>query len=390
MPHDVNTGRIFRQTVGGVMLGIVDPADVCPILGTVERGFAQLCTDPNINPDALFKPYEHSSGPIEANFATGGPDGKYGFTIPETNNSIFDIYNTLWAHKTPQTWFNLQEFDKYNHRVRYEDRPWGVELVETEATYMFSATWGHSSLNFDNEYVCPKSMALFQNYYFAIAIFVNTASGWSFRYGISDSQPISYGNGCLISVAKSAFDRTTDTQPLTIIAIPFICQYSLYHNGAGTTNIAELSQRKLNINYKSTRYMYLSGTAPAQQSYELIVTSVTKVSDLVIRVAGTAEKLVSGGGNSITFWPLYRFYGQVNGYDELLEDEYTYRQGVTPVVTNLNVPMGQIVQWYVDINYLPGGNPPPASVSAIDRATIRLQSQSASSANTIPHDYTFN
>ena len=114
MPKDLTTGRIYRETVSGVTYGVVDPSDVGPIIGSSSTDIATLCTHSSINPDALFKPYEHTN-PDNPNFATGGPDGKYGFTIPSGEDYDWrgpSFRNELWEFNPPETWFNLIEFDR--------------------------------------------------------------------------------------------------------------------------------------------------------------------------------------------------------------------------------------------------------------------------------------
>ena len=358
MPHDLSTGRIYRETTGGETYGIIDPGDVCPILGiTGEGSVGALCTHANINRDALFKPYKHTD-PLNPNFATGGPDGKYGWTIPDTQNDIKTpaFWNTLWAFNPPDEWYNLQEFDGYNHNVRFDSHPWGLKVIETSSQIMCSFNWDGPS-SYGDEFVCPKSMALFQDYYMAVAILVGSGTTWAFRYAKSHNQKISQAIGCLLTIDQSDYDHTLPTVGNYLMLIPFLASVNFAQNGTANENSLS-GVRKLGINYKDKQYAYVGGTAPSSRTFEFTLLEIIKVSSYVVQVRVRATNL-TGSTATGAFYLLYAFYKETTQggyvYKDLLLDCTTYVSGRNPEVNNMSVAAYSSQEYTLTLGGIDGG-----------------------------------
>ena len=322
MPKDVTTGRIYTEVVGGVQYGITDPNDVGPIIGTTSTDVATLCTHANINADALFKPYEHAH-PDNPNFATGGADGKYGWTIPTTQNDWKGVTfrNALWEFNPPQTWYNLKEFNKYNHQVRFTERPWGVTFRESQASIGCSIGWGNLT-NYGDEFVCPKAMSLFQDCYLVVAIIEGQDN---FLYAQCSQYKVSEAVGDYFEIAKSAISLPSGHG--AVVAVPFLAPLTgtaLTALQSGTNNQNYLGNNlvKYNINYESKQYVYLYGTAPTEgiviQAISPTIYEGPSSFSLQVRVTNNYNTSKTGA-----FYPAYI------GYKEVEAAGYIYRDVMT-------------------------------------------------------------
>lgn len=135
-----------------------------------------MCTSPNIKPNALYKPYETGS-PVNPTFATGGPNGTYGYTIPVTyaNNVLEDLKEQSWTFNPPTTYYRQSDFDGYTHLAKYEDSNFGLALVITDpTTKTFKITFNGAVTE---GRVNPYEMQIFKNAYYAFSIFLYYVSG---------------------------------------------------------------------------------------------------------------------------------------------------------------------------------------------------------------------
>ena len=381
MPKDVSTGRIFRQTVSGVTYGIIDPSDVGPIIGSTSTDVGTLCTYSAINPDALFKPYKHTN-PGNPSFYTGGADGMYGFTIPNTQNDIKTVSfwgnDAKWSFNSPDTWYNLQEFDGYNHNVRFANHPWGLELIETSSSLMCSFNWDGPS-SYGSEFVCPKSMNIFQDYYMAVAILVGSGTTWTFRYAKSHNEKISAANGCLLTIDKTEYDHTLPTTGNSLVLIPFLASANFAANG--TTNENSLSGvRKFNINYKSGQFAYIDGTAPQHGTFTFTPLSISRPNSyqvyLTVRVKNETASTQSGA-----FYVLYKFYEiNVAPYKDLLLDCSIYEAGRNPS-QSFSLAAGASADYTLELGGIDGGSH-GFDATDIDVIDVKIYSPSNSGDST--------
>ena len=328
MPKDLTNGRIYRETVSGVPYGVVDPDDVGPIIGTAATLFDVLCTHPNINPDALFKPYEHPN-PGNPNFYTGGDDGKFGYTIPTSTAGITGaaFWDALWAFNPPQTWFNLTEFDGYNHKVHYEDHPWGMTLTETLSDLKCSFNWYRPS-SYASEFVSPKSIPLFQNCYPAVAIIRGSSgSGWELRYVKTSPNAVGSTVGALIEIAQSDFDHTIITTGHSLVLFPFLATQNFAPNGTDNPSMSGVT--KYSINYKNKQSVYLDNTGPQHGTFRFTPVSLTRPSDNTEQIFLTVRvENITGSSTTGAFYPLYKVYKETTQggvtYKDLLMDCSVY------------------------------------------------------------------
>jgi len=326
MPKDIATGRIYCETVGGVAYGIVDPRDVGPIIGSTDTRVSALCTCPKINPDALFKPYEHTLSPLIPNFATGGPDGMYGYTIPNTLNDWQSptFRNELWEFNTPQTYFNLVAFDGYYHKPRFAQHPWGVTFIETQYDIKCSCGWGGPV-----GMTCPKNMAIFQDCYLVVAIIEGQNN---FLYAKCSQYKVSESVGDYFEIAKAAI--TLPSSYSSIVAVPFLAPLTgtaLTALQTGTNNVNYLSDavRKYNINYESKQYAYIYNTAPSEGIVIRPISPTIYESPYTFKL----QVRVTNNYNSAQTGALYPVY---IGYKETVAAGYTYLDPKTDEIVKTN------------------------------------------------------
>ena len=140
MPH--GNGRIYKDSSttppGGISI-----ADIQAVIVSGKNDIKSLALSSKINPDALFKPYEGDGGPENPNFATGGPDGMYGYSIPNTTGHLMDVYNKLWTFNPPVSFGRFDDFDCYNHVPRFSSNPWGLSVTETPS-FVATGPWSSS------------------------------------------------------------------------------------------------------------------------------------------------------------------------------------------------------------------------------------------------------
>lgn len=251
-------------------------ADVYPVLGLVKTGtyydvgYAVMNEHGQINMDSLFKPYEYA-GPNNANFLHGGDDGCYGYDIPmTTNSSVESIMGTLWEFRPVQEngYKRLLDFEGYNHRVRYEQSPWGAELIgdplEGDDIKVSFTTGNLSGL------LSPHNMEIFQDCYMAIQIFGNTGDnpvGNTFRWAQCGTQKIGQTNGELITVSRSDFairDNVTNI-------VPYISEYAF---SKGSYQSVAGSYKKWNMNFRRMRTIRVSNQT--QVLYGIYSESIVK------------------------------------------------------------------------------------------------------------------
>ncbi len=333
MPH--GNGRIYKDSSttppGGISI-----ADIQAVIVSGKNDIKSLALSSKINPDALFKPYECDGGPENPNFATGGPDGMYGYSIPNTTGHLMDIYNKLWTFNPPVSFGRFDDFDCYNHVPRFSSNPWGLSVTETPSTLYCSFQWGGPA-----EYVCPRNMALFADCYPAVAIFATGANGdWELRYAVASNTKIGVTNGALIQVVKSGIDLTPGVVGGTVVLVPFIS--AIYFTE--TTDIQDLNMRKWNWNYQANQCYFLEGTEPQVAPYTINVTrAATRAASNVIRISGTVTNNTDTAQN-VVFYPLFRFYDALEGTGNILFDAMEYTTGVNPLFSQ-TVQAGATVSW---------------------------------------------
>ena len=324
-----SNGRIYKETVGGVKYGI-SIADIQATIGSSKNDIKALCQDSGINPDSLYKPYEYAN-PFIPGFANGGPDGMFGYTIPNTTGNLMDIYNTMWAFNPPTTW---GRFENYDHNPRYANYQWGLTLIETSSTLRCSLTWSGPE-----RFVCPYRMPLFADCYMAVAIFAGYnaggTAGWEFRYADCCQDKIGTVGGALIEIAKTDVDLTPIAQGTPVVLVPFIAQFSFRK----TTNIADLNMRKWNINYKYAQFRFVEGT------------------------------------QTCVFYPLYRFYDGLDGTGNVLYDAMTYQAG-TPEF-NDTLTANETRTWDMFLTNNTG-----SSLEAVKSVMVQMHSPISSLADT--------
>lgn len=333
MPH--GNGRIYKDSSTTPPRGI-SIADIKAVINSSKNDIKSLALSSNINPDALFKPFEGAGGPSNPDFASGGPDGMYGYTIPNTTGNLMDIYNKLWTFNPPVSFGRFGDFDRYNHVPRFASNAWGLNVTETSTTLYCSFFWGGPE-----EFVCPRNMAIFADCYPAVAIFATDSNGdWELRHAEASNTKIGITNGALIQVSKSGIDLTPGIVGGTVVLVPFIS--AIYFSA--TTDIQDLNMRKWNWNYKTNQCYYLEGTAPQVAPFTIDVTRVaTRVASNVIRISGTVTNNTDTA-QSVIFYPLFRFYDALEGTGNVLFDAMEYTAGVNPLFDQ-TVQAGATVSW---------------------------------------------
>lgn len=112
MPN--NGSKVYAETVDGRKLG-VSTHDVARVLGSTSLDTGTLCTAPNINMWAKFKPYEPSilslRSPRPLTNANRRAD-QYGLTIPvhQVYGTNGDESNTAWGYSPVTSWKRLTDF----------------------------------------------------------------------------------------------------------------------------------------------------------------------------------------------------------------------------------------------------------------------------------------
>ncbi len=375
MAHNTTTGRIYRPTSGGTTYGI-STKDVRTILGVTEHNLGGLNIDSHINPDALFKPYDGSG--INDTFLQGGPDGLYGYNIPNTQGHLTDIYRQRWSFNTPsQRGLLLGAFENYNHLVSYNENPWGLTVVDSGTSLYCSFSWGGPA-----EFVCPKNMAIFQSCYMGVAIY----AGSSFRYAVTHNDTIGNSTGCLITILKNDVNLVPDTVGEAVVLIPFIIGSQI----AATTNIADIiGQTKWNINFRSFQHYTISGS-------EVLRDFTFSFESTAIRESGYTILLtvyVTNNGStaqSTAFYPLWKAYQLVTAggttYKDLLMDRSDYHSsdGSTPSTSTSSIAAGATQTYTIRITTAAEG----VNTSDIDVLDLRIYSPSHSGCSTIFREVT--
>lgn len=363
-----SNGRIYKETVGGVKYGI-SIADIQATIGSSKNDIKALCQDSGINPDSLYKPYEYAN-PFIPGFANGGPDGMFGYTIPNTTGNLMDIYNTMWAFNPPTTWGRLDDFENYDHNPRYANNQWGLTLIETSSTLRCSLTWSGPE-----RFVCPYRMPLFADCYMAVAIFAGYnaggTAGWEFRYADCCQDKIGTVGGALIEIAKTDVDLTPVAQGTPVVLVPFIAQF-LFRK---TTNIADLNMRKWNINYKYAQFRFVEGTEPEVGPFKINLTrTATRPATFNIRISGTVVNNTNEAQTCV-FYPLYRFYDGLDGTGNVLYDAMTYQAG-TPQF-NDTLAANETRTWEMFLTNNTG-----SSLEAVKSVMVQMHSPISSLADT--------
>lgn len=114
MPHDIATGRIYRETISGVTYGI-DPDDVGPVIGELTGDWGVLCTSSNINRWSMHKPIERNNPSLLTDQYIVGAN--YGLTINKKLISALSSGYTefYWDYTVPSRWYQILDFDGYLH-----------------------------------------------------------------------------------------------------------------------------------------------------------------------------------------------------------------------------------------------------------------------------------
>lgn len=257
-----------------------------------------------INRDSLFKPYEYPS--VEnKNFATGGDDGYYGYTIPMTTNySVLDLKSELWKFNpvSENGWCRLLDFEGYNHTVKYIQSNWGCGLIgDPLKGDSFRISFNNGNLS---GLVSPYNMEVFKNCYMAVAIYGGISDNvvdLTFRYAQCGENKIGESAGELITIATSDFTLKDDYN----YVIPFISEYKF---AKGTDVSTTGNYKKWSLNYNKSQTIRLS-------EYELILYSIASrtLSKLGANSISVNITLRNNNDGDIS---IYTLYIQIELYDE--------------------------------------------------------------------------
>lgn len=284
--------------------------------GNIDLGM--MCTSPNINADSLIKPYE--DGEIwSPSHKTGGADGKFGYNIPiEKNKDILNLRGKVWEWRKPTTMFRLQDFDGYNHNVRYgtidgtADK-WGMVVTLSGTSLIVNLYYGATA-----DLIAPHNMPIFANAYGAISIYGKNISGsgiigeWVHLVSVCSQYKIGENTGIppiSIEKVKSGYYNLDDWSEVVIVpyihlGLPFNECYDIQGIGAGD---------KYALGYKtSAEYVYRTGGGGVDYIYSLEDIIVSSTNAYTFRIDGALDLKKAG---DVALWAHYRYFDKVGGFN---------------------------------------------------------------------------
>ncbi len=282
--------------------------------GCIDLGM--MCTSPNINPDSLIKPYEDGEM-WSPNHKTGGADGLFGYTIPvEKNRVIMNLRGKTWTWKPPTSFFRLEDFDGYNHNVRYgtvegSADKWGMTVQESGTSLIINLYYGETA-----DLIAPHNMPFFANAYGAISVYGKNYSGegiigeWVHLVSICSTYKIGQNSGIppiSLEKVKTGYYNLDDWSDVVIIpyihyGVPFNECYDVQGIGAGD---------KYALGYKSAAdYSYRMGGGGVHYIYSVDNVVVSSTNAYTFRIDGSVNLKSEG---DVALWAHYRFFDAQGG-----------------------------------------------------------------------------